>query len=118
MYENIGGKIKGLASVLFVVGLIGAIFAGALLLIDEQVALGLLTIIGGPIICWVSSWFLYGFGELIDKASEIARNTSYLKYSPEVKEDQVRKDNSASISKSFKTTGIIDIPKRNKQERD
>jgi hypothetical protein len=36
---------------------------------------GLLVMVVGPIIAWVSSWLLYGFGELIDKASDIERNT-------------------------------------------
>ena len=29
----------------------------------------------GPIVAWISSWLLYGFGELIDKVCDIERNT-------------------------------------------
>ena len=29
----------------------------------------------GPVIAWVASWVLYGFGELIAKATDIANNT-------------------------------------------
>ena len=31
--------------------------------------------ISGPFVAWVFSWLLYGYGELIEKTCEIARNT-------------------------------------------
>ena len=44
--------------------------------IDEDLILfGVLTLILGPAVAWVSSWLLYSFGELIDKVFEIATNT-------------------------------------------
>ena len=42
---------------------------------EELIIYGLLTILLGPIVAWVSSWTLYGFGELVDKTCEIAENT-------------------------------------------
>lgn len=38
---------------------------------EDLIGYGLL----GPVIAWVSSWLLYGFGELIDKTCEIEYNT-------------------------------------------
>ena len=77
MYDNIGGKIKGLAKASFIVAAIAEVITGiALMAADEDLILyGLLVLVVGPIVAWVSSWLLYGFGELIDKASDIERNT-------------------------------------------
>ena len=71
-YENIGNKIKGLAQMAFVVGAIAAVITGiALMATDEDLILyGLLVLIVGPIIAWVSSWLLYGFGQLIENTDK------------------------------------------------
>ena len=73
-YENIGNKIKGLAQMAFVVEAIAAVITGiALMATDEDLILyGLLVLIAGPIIAWVSSWLLYGFGQLIENSDIIA----------------------------------------------
>ena len=42
---------------------------------DDLMIYGVITIIVGPLAAWVSSWLLYGFGELIEKTTEIAENT-------------------------------------------
>lgn len=77
MYDNIGGKIKGLAKVTFIAEAIAAVISGFAIMgfDDDTILIGLLVLIIGPIIAWVSSWLLYGFGELIDKSCEIERNT-------------------------------------------
>ena len=73
MYDNIGGKIKGLAKFFFVVGLIVSLVCGIVLmtLSSGLVLLGLLMIILGGIIAWISTFVLYGFGELVEKTCEI-----------------------------------------------
>lgn len=77
MYDNIGEKIKGLAKAIFIVESIAAVIAGiALMASDEDlIPIGLLVLVLGPVVAWVSSWLLYGFGELIDKTCDIERNT-------------------------------------------
>lgn len=77
MYDNIGGKIKGLAKATFIVEAIAAVITGIALMVSDEdlIPVGLLVMLVGPIVAWVSSWLLYGFGELIDKASDIERNT-------------------------------------------
>lgn len=78
MYKEIGKKIKKLAIVIFVleaiVFFIGGIFLMAIN--NDLFLVGILMMIIGPLLAWVSSFILYGFGELIDKTSEIANNTS------------------------------------------
>ena len=76
MYNNIGSKIKWLASTIFIIEAIGAAISGfALVFLNENmIPIGLLVIVVGPIFAWISSWLLYGFGELIDKVCDIESN--------------------------------------------
>ncbi len=93
MYKNIGGKIKGLAVFFCVIGILTSIVIGVLAMVgasefsyfDDSVAVmgvfgGLLTIIVGSLISWVSSFLLYGFGQLVQNSDRIYRE---LKKSPD-----------------------------------
>ncbi len=77
MYNNIGKKIKGLASALFITATIAAIISGIVLMFlgESMILFGFLVMIIGPLAAWISSWMLYGFGEIIDKLCEIEQNT-------------------------------------------
>lgn len=119
MYENIGGKIKGLAKATFVVEAIAAVITGIVLMVDDEnmIPFGLILLIAGPAIAWASSWLLYGFGELIDRVCEIAKNTRTSRDTSAVTNNQAYQEhieNSEKISTTFKSNGIMDIPKRNK----
>lgn len=74
MFTNIGAKIKGLAKAGCWVGIVGCIFAGVVLLFTEEefipIALGVA--VGGSLASWIGSWFLYGFGQLIENSDVIA----------------------------------------------
>ena len=74
MYDNIGKKIKGLAKVSFcIIAMLTAIAGLTFILIDKHfIYIGLPLMLGGPFAAWISSWTLYGFGELIDKTCDIA----------------------------------------------
>ncbi len=77
MFNNIGRKIKILAQVIFwffsiPCAIAGIVFIG---LDDDFLAIGLPLLFGGPIVFWVSSCFLYGFGEIIENTAKIAANT-------------------------------------------
>lgn len=78
MYENIGRKIKGLATTMFVImailyGIVGIVMMATAA--EAGVIVGLLVMVGGFFLSWIGSWLLYGFGELIEKTCEIERNT-------------------------------------------
>ena len=86
MFDNIGKKIKTLAATIALVGIIVSIITGVIILGigadmgfgvggEGLVGLGIMIIIIGSLISWVSSFVLYGFGELIEKTTEIAQNT-------------------------------------------
>ena len=71
MYDNIGGKIKGLAKIIFIIEAVGAIITGIALLITGVALSGLLILVCGPLVAWVSSWILYAFGELVENSNTI-----------------------------------------------
>ena len=79
MYRNIGAKIKTLAAVLAWVGIIVSVIAGIVMIgigVDSRdgeamMALGLGYIVLGPLLSWISSLVLYGFGELVDRSKNI-----------------------------------------------
>ena len=85
-FENIGSKIKTLAVVLTVVGIVASVIFGFFIL-SANAGYGLLIMVVGSLISWVSSFFTYGFGELIEKTTEIARNTKN-GVKVEIKEDE------------------------------
>lgn len=83
MFSNIGKKIKGLAKFICWICIIAFCALGVSVLIPAirdnlgagEIIKGVLIIVGGIIISWISVFFTYGFGELIDKTAEIAENT-------------------------------------------
>ena len=74
MFDNIGGKIKNLAQVLCWIGIIASV-VGAIALWAQNsryyntIALGFGVLIGGAVGSWVGSFFMYGFGELIEETT-------------------------------------------------
>ena len=89
MFENIGGKIKGLAKVICWIGIIISVIFGVFFwLIDPYVLdiergvqffIGLIIIAIGSLLSWVGSFVLYGFGELVDNSSAIRSDLSQMK---------------------------------------
>lgn len=71
MFENVGSKIKALASALAGVGIFLSLVIGILMVVSGVVGTGFLVMVVGGFGSWVSSAFLYGFGELIDTAMSI-----------------------------------------------
>ncbi|MBQ8536343.1 MAG: hypothetical protein IJ461_02935 [Clostridia bacterium] len=74
MFENVGGKIKGVAKFMtwfcifaFVLGGIGLLAAGR-----NGTVPGVVMLIVGPLVSWVSGLFLYGFGQLIENTDPMA----------------------------------------------
>ena len=95
MYDNIGGKIKILAKVSFIVAAIAEVITGITIMAvnDDLVVYGLLVMIVGPIVAWVSSWVLYGFGQLIENSDIVAEeyNRKNEKHEKVVEKNEERK---------------------------
>ena len=73
MFDNIGGKIKVLAVVVTIIGCIVSFVFGIILFVEGEVGMGFLVIIMGGLLSWVSSFVLYGFGELIESNQNIQK---------------------------------------------
>ena len=102
MFENIGQKIKTLASVICWIGIIGCTFWGFSVISlgdgdGSAVVAGLIIIATGILSSWVGSFLLYGFGELIYQTTKIARNT----------------ENDNGITRNATTTNKNTTPSRN-----
>lgn len=91
MFDNIGGKLKTLAKVLTILGVAASIIIGIIVMSDggamsyygyrsgpssASIVSGLIFMLIGSLGAWLGSFLLYGFGELIEKAQEIAHNTA------------------------------------------
>ena len=81
MFKNIGGKIKWLAELLFEIGAVWCIIAGIVLkfYLEFNTAVCLLIAVLGPVVAWISSWCLYGFGQLIENSDNIEQDTRAIK---------------------------------------
>lgn len=78
MYKNIGGKIKKRSQLIAIVEIIAVVIIGINLFASNSAAgmiAGLCIMIVGCLAAWISSWLLYGFGEIIEKVSLIEENT-------------------------------------------
>lgn len=64
MFDNIGGRIKALAVVTCILGMIASVIWGFVLFADS---IGLLVMAVGCVCSWVGTFTLYGFGELIEE---------------------------------------------------
>lgn len=69
MFDNIGGKIKKLASILATLGVIASIIVGFIFIMKIRDVLTFILITGlGSLVSWISSFCLYGFGQLIENS--------------------------------------------------
>lgn len=66
LYSNIGAKIKNWAKWICTAETVFAIIGGIILMAEEEVLYGLLCLLVGPIVAFVSTWILYAFGEITE----------------------------------------------------
>lgn len=73
MFSYIGKKIKGLTTFVCWVGIIASIVGGLVVACSDEdlILTGILVMAAGSLTSWISSFLLYGFGELIDTTMEI-----------------------------------------------
>ena len=82
MFNNVGGKIKSLAKILFWVGIVLSIITYVVCLcmgaMEQSVALifiSFLVLFFGVFGSWVYSVMLYAFGSIVESNEKIAKNT-------------------------------------------
>ena len=86
MYNNVGKQIKNLASIIAIVEAVASVITGIIVAcIDFEYMwwIGLIIIVGGLLVAWLSNLILYAYGELVDKTSLIESylNTNKVKSS-------------------------------------
>ena len=95
-YDNIGGKIKGWAKWIFAIEAIAAVISGFVLMAqnEDMILIGLLVAVLGPIVAWVSSWLLYGYGQLIENSDIIAEeyNRKNEKHEKDIAKSHAKKE--------------------------
>ena len=101
MYSNIGRKIKTLAQLFGWLCLIGGVAAGVIIGIDDGLEDSWYFIVGG-IVGLISSWPLYGFGDLIENVQKIAAGKEAPKApAPQVKKEEAPESVPAQAEKKF-----------------
>ena len=97
MYDNIGKKIKDSAKWIFATEAIAAVIGGICVIVDDfdSFFIGLLLIIFGPCVAYVSTWLLYAFGQLVENSDIIAQEyrRTNKKYEKTVAKNNERKQN-------------------------
>lgn len=68
VFADVGKTIKTIAVVAFALLCIAAFVTGIVLMSEGLVGYGLLTWVVGPLVAFVSSCLIYGFGEVVDTA--------------------------------------------------
>ena len=96
MFDNIGGKIKTLASVICIIGIIGCCIIGIVLMTKGEllVIIGLAVMVLGSLLSWVGSFVLYGFGQLIENSDKlVSEKTSHNPQSRYIFSDTLKFEN-------------------------
>lgn len=80
MFKNIGGKIKIVAIVTCIFGMLVSWIAGIILMTegDIMVLWGFLVAILGSAFSWVGTFFTYGLGQLIENSDKLVAGQSIL----------------------------------------
>jgi DNA-directed RNA polymerase subunit M/transcription elongation factor TFIIS len=95
-FDNIGGKIKGWAKRIFAIEAIAAVISGIVIMAQDEdmILIGLLVVVFGPIVAWVSTWILYGYGQLIENSDIIAAeyNRKNEKHEKDVAKSNAKKE--------------------------
>ena len=71
MFDNIGDKLKGVAIVSCALGVLASLIGGIAMMVGGAVLIGILTIVLGALLSWVSCLGLYGFGQLIENSDTL-----------------------------------------------
>lgn len=97
MFNNIGEKIKKLAIVATVLGMIASLIAAIIIWAGNMgVLYGIFVLVVGVVFSWISSFVLYGFGEVIVKLNEIEKDIQNLK-APNAEQVDNQNDNQPEI---------------------
>ncbi|GEM_PF-1875635 len=116
MYKNIGKKIKALAVISFIIGAVASIVGAIVLFVLSQewgapeevlIASGIMLIIIGPLVSWIGSFLIYGYGELVQRTINIEEFVKIEYFKP----DQTQKNNTTTFPKTTSQSNIANTNK-------
>ncbi len=74
MFDNVGGKIKGVAVIVTWIGIVVSVISGLVMMSDEDLIFIAILVMGlGSLGSWLGSLTLYGFGQLIENTDILVR---------------------------------------------
>ncbi len=78
MFDNIGGKLKGLSKFVAIGGIVLCVINGLIIMFTTYNGFvsGLGILIGGSLACYLGSWMTYAFGDLVENVEIIANSVS------------------------------------------
>lgn len=88
MFDNINTKLKDLAKIIFILGIITAVLLVLISIVGNMPRLiipSVALVFGG----WVSSLIIYGFGELLEYVFSISKNVKELSNKTKEKSDDI-----------------------------
>ena len=103
MFENIGSKLKSVATVTTFIGILCSCIIGLVLLIMGN-GVGLVIAIVGSLLSWIGSLTMYGLGQLVENTDIIAGNT--------------KKQYTATRDMAKQTNNNLDKKTENEQQKD
>lgn len=121
MFKKIDSKIKVIAWLIFVIGLIAAL-AGIIVLVgvgsESELIIGLVLMLCS-IVSVFASWILYGFGVLVEKVCNISDRIALItenkgETNGQAAESKIKEN--IAIFNPFEGNVVMKIPKRNKGE--
>ncbi len=117
MFDQIGQRIKTLAVVITVIGMIVSVIAGCDYIFNKSRRIyGLIIIVGGIIASWASTFILYGFGEIIDKLCDISQSLNEQKILAVAKEAENIDNIDKQAVKNLASGVIYSIIEENAEE--
>lgn len=70
-WEDVGGKLKGLAKFVCWLGIISSIIGGIVMIVIGRVVTGFGVMIFGSLFSWMGSWVAYAIGEAAEKSERM-----------------------------------------------
>ena len=75
MFKNIGAKIKKIAEIYTILGIVVSVIWGITTMAISGIG-GLLVIVIGCLASWIGSFLLYGFGQLVENSDKLVKALS------------------------------------------
>lgn len=111
MFDNIGGKIKSLAQVVTVIGIIASIIIGLIFMANAGF-IGFIVMAIGILFSWISSFITYGLGQLIENTDTMV----YLLKNNDIKQIKSELKNKGNTENTSSST--FDNGKENEDNED